>query len=407
MMEKNYEISISRRYLFGRRKYGLMRIIAFLSTGGVVIGVMTLIIVLSVMRGFEKDITEKILSATAHLILFRGGDFYTYDEAVEELKRIKGVIGINPFIVSQAMISSQNNSSGAVIYGVNPEEAMGVLKIKDYLFKGDFLSPSTKVCEILIGKELANSLAVDVGDEVYLISPVGKLTPFGMVPKAKKTRVVGIFRIGMYDYDSSFVFMHIENAREFFEQKEGISGIQVTVKNPMKIDGIAWEIEKKLGFPYYVKTWKDMNRNLFIALKLERVVFFLMLVLIILVASFGIAVNQLMTSMEKSKDIAILMSMGAKRKDVMKIFLYHGITIGIIGTIAGTALSLILCFLISKYKFISLPGDVYYISTLPVDVHLIDVLLVNLSAFAICILASIYPSIKVSKISPAEVLRYE
>jgi lipoprotein-releasing system permease protein len=406
-MKEKYEISISLRYLFGRKKYGLMRIITFLSVGGVVIGVMTLIIVLSVMRGFEKDITEKILSANAHLILFRGGDFYDYNESVEELKKIKGITGINPFIVSQAMISSETNSSGAVIYGVYPENARDVLKINNYLFKGNFLSPSTDVCEIIIGKELSDSLAVDVGDEVYLISPTGKLTPFGMVPRAKRARVVGIFRIGMYDYDSSFVFMHINHARDFFGMKEGISGIQVAVKNPMKVDGVVWEIEKRLGFPYYVRTWKDLNRNLFSALKLERIVFFLMLILIILVAAFGIAVNQLMTSMEKSRDIAILMSMGAKRKDVVKIFLYHGIIIGIIGVIIGTVLALTICFLLAKYKFISLPGDVYYISKLPVDVHLIDVLLTNFSAFVICVLASIYPSIKVSKISPAEVLRYE
>jgi len=406
-MREKYEIYISLRYLFGRKKYGLMRIIAFLSVGGVVIGVMTLIIVLSVMRGFEKDITEKILSANAHLILFRGGDFYDYSEAVQELKKIKGIIGINPFIVSQGMITSENRSSGVVIYGVYPEEARGVLKIKNYLLKGEFLSPSTDVCELVIGKELSDSLALDVGDEVYLISPAGKITPFGMIPKAKKARVAGIFRIGMYDYDSSFVFMHINHARDFFEIKEGISGIQVAVKNPMKVDGIAWEIERRLGFPYYVRTWKDLNRNLFAALKLERIVFFLMLVLIILVAAFGIAVNQLMTSMEKSRDIAILMSMGSKRKEVIKIFLYHGIIIGIIGVIIGTLLALTICFLLAKYKFISLPGDVYYISTLPVDVHFVDVLLTNLSAFVICVLASIYPSIKVSKISPAEVLRYE
>lgn len=402
-----YELSISMRYLFGRKKFGLMRFIAFLSAGGVIIGVMTLIIVLSVMRGFERDIMEKILGANAHLLLFRGGDFSDYRKAISELQDLKGIVGMNPFVVSQAMLSSDTNSSGAVIYGIYPENAEGVLKVHDYIIKGEFLSPLTDTCEVLIGKELSDSLGVDVGDEVVIISPAGKFTPFGMVPKARKARVKGIFRVGMYDYDSSFVFMHIKYARDFFEMGDRVSGIQISIKNPMEPDRIAREIERKLGFPYYVRTWKEMNRNLFSALKLERIVFFLMLVLIIIVAAFGIAVNQLMTSMEKARDIAILMSMGAMKRDVMRIFLYHGIIIGIIGIAGGTFLALLICFLLAKYKFITLPGDVYYISTLPVDVHIIDVVLTDVVAFFICVLASLYPAIKVSKTAPAEVLRYE
>lgn len=403
-MKKSPELFISLRYIRGRR--GVAKTISFLSGGGVAIGVLALIVTLALMRGFEGDIRDKVLGANAHLIVFKSGGFDDYRDKEKLLLEIPDVIGVNPFVVSQGMLSSDAGASGVVVYGIFPHMAEKVLKVDDRIIRGRFLREDDEGL-IVIGNELAGILGVSDGDDVILISPKGRVTPFGFLPKAKRFKVAGIFSMGMYDYDSSFAFLNITDAQNFFDVGDRVSGIQVSVRNPMKVERVAYRIDSLLGFPYFTRTWKDMNRNLFSALKLERIVMFLVLILIILVATGGIVINQIMTAMEKRKEVGILMSIGATRKEIMKIFFYYGAITGIAGTLTGAVLAVIISLLLSKYHFISLPSDVYYISTLPVDLNALDILVVCLSALFLTVASSLYPAIKASKTSPGEVLRYE
>jgi lipoprotein-releasing system permease protein len=260
---------------------------------------------------------------------------------------------------------------------------------------------------IILGKEIARSLRVDMGDNIRLFSPSGPLTPMGVIPKIKTCRVVGIFDTGMYEYDSSLAYVSLTTAQDFLELDEAVHGLELKVDDIYKASVIAKELEKKLGFGYVVKDWISMNKNLFSALKLEKTAMFIVLALIVLVAAFNIISTLIMVVMSKGKDIAILKSMGATSKGIMKIFIYEGLVIGLTGTVLGVIGGLALCEVLSRYQFIKLPSDVYPITTLPVKILPMDVTLVAVSAALITLLATIYPSWKASKIDPAVALRYE
>lgn len=405
------ELFIALRYLRSRKN----RFISFVSAMafiGVFIGVFTMVVSLSVMTGFEENLKEKILGFTAHIVVYKlGGSFTEYEDAVKKIESLKGVVAASPFIMGQGLLSGATKGvSGVVIYGILPEKSSKVLSIRPAIMQGrGDISEIGKGNPpgIAIGKELAKIVSAFIGDEVTLISPQGMETPFGLLPKFKKFRVVAQFNSGMYEYDSSFVFAHLKDVQKFFNMKDEVSGIDVRIENPEDAETISQNIHLLLPFPqYYSKTWMEMNRNLFSALRLEKIVFFIILSLIVLVASFNIITTITMTVMEKRKEIAILRAMGASKEKIQKIFFLQGFIIGIVGESIGLIAGLILCYLLAKYEIIHIPGDIYYISTIPVKVKPLEVLAIAISSFILIILASIYPARKAGNQVPSEILRY-
>ena len=419
-----YEWFISLRYLKARRRQGFISLISIISVAGVTVGVMALIVVLAVMTGFTDSLREKILGINSHIVIQRLGRGITdYRKVSAMVLQTKGVLAATPYTYSQTMLSVPDASSGVVVRGIDPATANNVLSLSNQLVEGsvdalndekqetDASSTSSSAPRslpgIILGKEIARSLRVDMGDNIRLFSPSGPLTPMGVIPKIKTCRVVGIFDTGMYEYDSSLAYVSLTTAQDFLELDEAVHGLELKVDDIYKASVIAKELEKKLGFGYVVKDWISMNKNLFSALKLEKTAMFIVLALIVLVAAFNIISTLIMVVMSKGKDIAILKSMGATSKGIMKIFIYEGLVIGLTGTVLGVIGGLALCEVLSRYQFIKLPSDVYPITTLPVKILPMDVTLVAVSAALITLLATIYPSWKASKIDPAVALRYE
>lgn len=419
-----YEWFISLRYLKARRRQGFISLISLISVAGVSVGVMALIVVLAVMTGFTDSLREKILGINSDIVVQRLGRGITdYHELSKKVLTEDGVLAATPYTYSQIMLSVPEASSGAVVRGIDPTTANKVLSLSRQMKEGSIaaLAPEKQqqrngttsngtarlLPGIILGKELARSLRVEMGDNVRLFSPAGPLTPMGVIPKIKTCRVVGIFDTGMYEYDSSLAYISIATAQDFLELGDAVHGLELKVNDIYKAGAIADQLEKKLGFGYVVKDWITMNKNLFSALKLEKTAMFIVLALIVLVAAFNIISTLIMVVMSKGKDIAILKSMGATSKGIMKIFVYEGLVIGLTGTVIGVIGGLTLCEILSKYQFIKLPSDVYPITTLPVKVLPLDVTLVAVSAALITLLATLYPSWQASKIDPAVALRYE
>jgi lipoprotein-releasing system permease protein len=407
-----YEVYISLRYLKAKRKQIFISVISILSMAGVGLGVMALVVVLSVMSGFEDDLKTKILGTNAHLVILQhGSPMRDYGEVARKVEEIKGVVAATPFIFTQAMITSETNVHGIILRGIDPNTAGRVINIENTLKKGSLggLKEEGSIGPpgILIGKELAQTLGIMLNDSVVVVSPQDTLAPMGTGPPMKKFRVAGIFDSGMYEYDTSLAYISLKSAQKFLAMDDKVSGVEVKVRDIYGVKKVAQQVQKELGFPFWTKDWMQMNRSLFAALKLERTVMFIILVLIVLVAAFGIVSTLIMVVMEKTKDIAILKSMGATAKSIMRIFIFEGLIIGVAGTILGLIGGYGICMLLAKYQFISLPSDIYYISRLPVKLNGIDFFLVALSAIGISFLATLYPSWQASKLDPAEALRYE
>lgn len=416
-----YEWFIGLRYLKAKRKQAFISVITFISIAGVTLGVMALIVVLAVMNGFEKTLKEKILGTQAHLVLLKASQqgMDNYEEILLKVEKVKGVISAAPFIFNQVMLSSESNVSGAVLKGVDPDRVGNVTELPRNLKIGSLEDLKQEIYEekpsIILGEELAKHLSVSINDFIQVISPLGTMTPMGMMPKMKRFRVTGIFHSGMYEYDNTMGYISLKSAQKFFGLRDNVTGIEIKTNDIYKVKDLAKEIRKTLGASFWTKDWMEMNRNLFSALKLEKIAMFIILVLIVLVAGFNIISMLIMVVMEKNKDIAILKSMGAPSADIFKIFIIEGSVIGIIGTILGTFLGLGAAFNLEKITefvenllgFKILPSDVYYIDKLPSQVNPFDVCLIILTAILISVLSTLYPSWRASRLDPAEALRYE
>jgi lipoprotein-releasing system permease protein len=380
---------------------------------------MTLIVVLAVMNGFEKNLKEKFLGTQAHLHLIKvnqeGIDHY--EEVMKEVEEVKGVVSAAPFIFSQVMLSSESNVFGVVLNGIDPDRVGKVTDLARNMkagrlqdLKGESDSPG-----IILGAELARHLGVTLNDAIQVISPLGTMTPMGMMPKMKRFRVVGIFYSGLYEFDNTLAYISIESAQKFFGMGARVTGIEIKSNNIYKVKEIGKEIRQKLGFPFWTRDWMEMNRNLFSALKLEKIAMFIILVLIVLVAALNIISTLIMVVMEKNKDIAILKSMGTPSKGILRIFIIEGGIIGVVGTALGTILGLgiafkldkIVGFLENRFGFKIFSPDIYYIEKFPSQVNPMDVGLIVTIAILISLLATLYPSWRASRLDPAEALRYE
>jgi len=407
----SYSMFVALRYMKGKRHRTPISLNTIISIGGVALGVMTLIVVLSVMGGFEADLKQKILGANSPVIVTSYSDKGITDcgELIKKVAATPHVTGVTPFTYSEVMLTSPNGVSGIILKGIKPETETRVTDVSKNMVKGSLseLSINGDRPSIIIGKELAAGLGVTVGDKVSVVSPFGTMTPLGMVPKLQEFRVKGIFDSGMYEYDSKLAYISIPEAQKFFGLGDSVTGVEVKVDDLDLSGKIARELQDGLGFPYRARDWQQMNRNLFSALKLEKITMFVILVLIIIVASFNIVSTLIMIVIEKAREIAILKSMGATRLGIMKIFMINGLVIGIVGTSIGLMSGYAICLILKTTKLISLPSDIYYINHLPVRMDPMVFIMVSAAAMLISFGATLYPSWQAAKLDPLEALRYE
>jgi lipoprotein-releasing system permease protein len=409
----SFEYFVGGRYLRSKHKQAFISFITFLSMAGVTVGVMALIIVIAVMAGAESYFTSQILGVESHIIIRRhGGTIVDYNKVIRKIESSPGVVSAAPFVFSQVMLRSSSGISGAVLRGIDPKVAGSPIKGygKESLIKkirpqiateSGVLPPG-----IMLGKELAINIGAVEGEIIYLISPKGMMSPIGHMPTMKRFEVTGIFESGFYEYDASLAYIHLSTAQKLLKIGDAVSGIGVRVEDIYRADGISQTILTDLGFPFWTMDWMQMNRNFFSALKLEKKAMFVILTLIIMVAAFNIASTLIMMVMGKTQDIAILKAMGATDRSIWKIFVFKGSVIGFIGTVTGVVLGVLGCVVLKYYKFIELPGDVYYFTSLPVQLEFTDVLIIVTAAMAICFVSTLYPAYRASKLNPVEALRY-
>jgi len=405
-----YELMVATRYLRARRKQSFISLITLLSMAGVALGVCTLIVVLSVMSGAEAELKRKILGMNAHLLVYKAGDWMDEpDEVMARVDKVEGVTRVAPFIQGQVMVVSGGGASGAILRGIATGEGLEVVELDRMLTQGevaDLDRLAGGLPGVIMGSALARRLGVRLGSPVNLVNPVGEDTPVGRVPVSEPFRVVGVFRSGMYQYDSSLAYVSLASAQRFLGLGSAVSGVEARVEDIYAADRVGRQVADALGPSFFTRDWMALNHSLFSALKLEKITMFVILILIVLVAAFGIVSSLIMLVMEKTADIAILKTMGATATHIRRIFVLEGLIIGVVGTLAGLGAGLGLCWLLSRYKFIELPVDIYALDTLPVMVEPMVVALVAASAVVITLLATLYPARAAGRLEVAEALRY-
>ncbi len=408
-----FELFIGRRYLRARRKQAFISLITILSTAGVAVGVMALIVVIAVMAGAQTEFRSRILGVQSHAVLMRyGGEFSEYPQVIRQLEQEDDVVATRPFILTQVMLRSSTGLSGAVLKGVAPPTDIergiqGIGQALEILYTDTPEKADVRnAAPVVLGKELGRKLGVVSGDTLYVVSFRGVVSPVGHVPSMKRFRVAGFFESGMYQFDEAYAFVRLKDAQRILKLGDTVSGIEIRVDDIYQADQIAKRLGARLGFPYRIQDWMQMNANLFYALRLEKVAMFVILTLIVLVAAFNIASTLIMMVMEKTKDIAILKAMGATHRHIMRIFVIKGMMIGLSGTLLGVGLGTLLCAVLKRYPIIQLPGDVYYFTSLPVQLQATDVFTIALAAIGICFLATLYPALQAARLNPVDAIRY-
>jgi lipoprotein-releasing system permease protein len=414
----NYELFIGLRYLQARRRERFISLITVISVLGVMIGVMTLNVVMAVMSGFEETLRDRLLGINAHIAIIRSGEpLHDYENLLQQVSKENGVVAATPTIYGQVMLTAGSRVSGVVVRGVDPDRVNRVVNLQNYFREGSLNGLKTQhpiqvedrtvlLPGIVLGERLANQLGVFMGSAVQAVSPLGSPTAIGVIPKVRRFFVSGILKTGMSEIDSTLVFMGLAEAQKFFELGDAVTSIELRIANVDQSRQLAERIQRSLGFPYFAEDWTRLWPNLFSALELEKTVYFLVLLLMVLIGAFNIVSTLVMVVMEKKKDIAILRSMGATQQSIRKIFLLKGCIIGVVGTVLGVLLGLAVCFLIAQYQF-ALPKDVFLISTVPVRIYTSNFLLVAVASLLVCLVASLYPARQAAKLDPVEIIRYE
>jgi lipoprotein-releasing system permease protein len=417
-----FELFVAARYLRAKRRQAVIGVITVISVIGVTAGVASLVIALSINAGFQKDLQDQLLGSQSHINLVRvqNDGIEDWRALMARLAKEPHVIGVAPAMYGQVMASRAARASGALVKGVIPKYENRVSELLKSIKLGSAaaLQPCAETDEacksgksippIVLGKDLAETIGATVGSTIMIISPQGELSPIGMMPKYQQFKVTGIFRSGFYNYDSAWAFIRLSDAQRLFSLPDTvISVIEFKIDDLYKAEEVGNALEKAAGPGFVAKNWMDENRALFRALRLERVVTFLTIGLIVFVAALNILISLIMLDMEKTKDVAVLMSMGAKRRQIRGIFMFQGVLIGVIGTVAGLILGYGIAIAGAKYHFVALSAEVYSIDYLPFAPRLIDGLLIAAVALLISFVATLYPSWSAARVLPAEALRYE
>ena len=407
-MNVPFELHIALRYLFARRKQAFISVISLISTLGVTVGVMALVIALALMTGLQQELRDRILGSNPHVYVWNTGGIVDYHAEAAKLRQLPHVVGAAPEILGQGLISAGRETQPVQIKGVDPALEHQVTDIKGAMQSGslDALNKADGLDGILLGKDLAAKLGVAIGDSVSLLTPQGTLSPLGMIPRSRRLRVAGIFSLGLYEFDSSYGFVSLDVAKRLFD-KDQVDLIQLRVDDIYLAPQIAQTIPTRLGTQYVTENWSEMNRSLFSALWLEKMAISLTIGLIVMVAALNIVASLILLVMEKNRDIAILKTMGASARSVTAIFMMQGLIIGIVGTTVGAGAGYALSFVLDRYKVIRVPIDVYQISHVPFTVLPLDFILVVVAAVLVCFVATIYPSRQAARLDPAQALRYE
>ena len=416
MIFKPVERLLAFRYLRARREEGFISVIAWFSFAGITLGVATLIIVMSVMNGFRTELINRILGLNGHIGVFSATSepLTDYNRVALKLAELPNVIAATPQVQGQVMASSARAQTGAVVRGVSWSDLAARKPLWDSLSQ-QAIAAFRDDKHILIGETMAFRLGLKIGDKMTLLSASGRTTAFGSIPSKRTFTIGGLFKVGMHEYDNSFIFMPLSEAQSFFHLPDAVSGIEVYSDAPLKIELLRRAIAINLGGEYRQFDWQERNKSFLNALNVERNVMFIILTLIILVAAFNIVSSMIMLVRSKNADIAVLRSMGASSGMVMRVFLITGASIGVIGTFVGTILGLLFCWQIDAIKrFIEgfsgaelFSAEIYYLSKLPAIIDPSEVLTVVVMAFVLSLVASLYPAWRASHIAPAEVLRYE
>ena len=403
------EFFIARRYLLAKRKGLFVMITTFIGVAGVALGVAALIVTLAIMDGFQSDIKKKIIDAQAHITIY--GRMQPRDLEVVRLalERDGRLAAESPFVLGQAILTFENRSSGVVVKGFDTAAEFNINNLKASLTRGSWWEEKPvkgAPPSLVLGEELAKNLGLWVGDEAVLVSPQGASTGMSILPKMRKFRVTGLVRTGYYEFDNTMAYCSMGAAGDFFGLGGGANGVGVRLKNIDSAPAASADLRKALGFAYTVKTYADMNQTLFAALKLEKFVMSLVLALIILVATFNIASNLLMMSVEKLRDIGILRAMGAGPGFIRRVFFWEGNLIAMTGISLGVLLGVGISIFISIYPVVELPADIYYVTKVPVELKLRNILATAAVSYALCMLSAVYPALRASKVSPVDAIRY-
>lgn len=406
-----YVTFIARRYLRSKQRHGFLSMITLISVLGVIVGTAALIIALAMMRGFEVEVKSRIVGTTSHVTVFsrKAGGIHEWESLQEKLAAYPRVTAVAPFIYYKAAISSSQNNDGVIVRGIIPEREAAVSRLAETTVRGDWrmVGDSAQGRPILLGTTLADRLNTRLGDEVVLYSLRGETLSEGQPPRIMKFVVAGIFETGMYEYDASLCYIRLADAQRLFLLPYLVTGFQVKVDDWNLADQVAASIEQDLDPGLQATDWKQMHKNLFGWMEIERRWAIIALSLIVAVAAFNIVSTLIMVVIDKRREIAVLKTLGVPSRGIGAIFRLQGITIGTVGTVVGISLGLVLCWVQKTFSLVSLPPEIYFIDFLPVIVDAQDVIIVAVLAVLISFIATIYPARRAAKLYPVEILRYE
>jgi lipoprotein-releasing system permease protein len=420
-----YERKMGRVYLRSARRVGFLSVMGRITVIGILLGVMALVVALSFASGFQSALRDKIIGINAHLLLMRyDGGVGSWQKVRERIEGMPGVQESMPFTYHQGMLRSEKGVSGTIVRGILPEQIEGISGMEISFVCGGMASPVSPAGEagsggegharaevpgpesIWVGKVLAETLEVTCGDPVSLIA-LSDASMEGGDASLRTYRIAGVFDVGMYEYDASLAFLRLPEAQQFYGMGDEVTGIEIRLDDIGQTDALESRIVSELGYPFWVKNWREINPNFFSALRLQKVVMFLILILIVLVGGFNIISTLIMSVIEKRREIAILKAMGTTRRSIGRIFFYQGLVLGLVGTGLGLAGGVLFCRLSQVLPMIRLDPEVYYLAQLPVEMRMEEFVLVGVASVVLTLLSTLYPARQAAKLDPAEVLRYE